>query len=76
MPIKEEDIGSAAAASQQDRKHSSPEQPEHMDSAPMRPADVAAERSSAKKAKKGSHGSSPPARKKGPMDSFLIKNPI
>ena len=74
--VKEEDLGSAAEAMQQDIKQGGPEQSERKGHGSKRSAEPVAEKTSAKKAKKGDQGSSPPARKMGPMDSFLIKNPI
>ncbi len=72
--VKEEDFGSTAAAPQQDVKQESPKQNEQRGHNSKRTAEAAPEGTSAKKAKNGKQGSSPPTTKRGPMDSFLIKN--
>lgn len=75
--VKKENSGSAVAASQHDRPQGSPEQHEHLDhGSNKRSAEAAAIKTPAKRAKKRSQGSSPAAKKSGPMDSFLIKNPL
>lgn len=71
--MKEEEPGVSATVSQPSTKQNNSEQKGH---GAKRSAEITPRKASAKKAKKGEggQGGSPAVKKKGPMDSFLIKN--
>jgi len=74
--VKEEEPCVSATASQPSTKQNNSEQHEQKGHGAKRSAEVTPQKASAKKAKKGEggQGGSPAVKKKGPMDSFLIKN--
>ena len=74
--VNKEEPGGSATASQPSTRQENSEQHEQKGHGAKRSAEVTPQKASAKKAKKGEGGQSgsPQVKKKGPMDSFLIKN--